>query len=131
MLTYILIGLFFLSLGVTASMLISKMLKVDKNASVAYYNDDMYSVFSTHAKKIAKRTLVEVFKTVVLVSVFSIIKTKPFAKRAKNVFMRYYKNFFDAVNGKNKIIKKGASSFFIKTIAQYKKEVIDSKRKDR
>ncbi len=119
---YILIGSFFISLCVVASMLAYKMFKVDKELDVVS-GYDVHKIVSVHTKSALKKTSKEGVKILRFLFVVISIKARPVLKRIKKILINQYNDFFDSVNGKEEIKEKGAASFFLKTVAQHKKEI--------
>ncbi len=119
---YILIGSFLVSLCVVASMLAYKMFKVDKSLEVVS-GHDVHKIVSFHTKSVLKKTSRESVKILRFLFVVISIKARPVLKRIKKILINQYNDFFDSVNGKDEIKEKGAASFFLKTVAQHKKEI--------
>lgn len=119
---YILIGSFLVSLCVVASMLAYKMFKVDKNLEVVS-GHDVHKIVSSHTKSVLKKTSKEGVKILRFLFIVISLKAKPVFRRIKKMFLEQYNDFFDSVNGKDEVREKGAASFFLKTVAQHKKEI--------
>lgn len=124
--TYILIGFFLASLLVVVSMVAYKMFKMDKDTYIVPEHD-VRRIVSLHTKDVFKKTSKESVKISLFFLGMAVTKARPFIKKIKKMFMDQYNDFFDSVNGKEEVKEKGAASFFLKTVAQHKKEIKDKK----
>ena len=124
--TYILIGFFLASLFVVVSMIAYKMFKMDKDTCIVPEHD-VRRIVSLHTKDVLKKTSKESVKISLFLIGAAVMKARPLIKKIKKMFMDQYNDFFDSVNGKEEVKEKGAASFFLKTVAQHKKEIKDKK----
>ncbi len=119
---YILIFFFITSLCAVGIILMHSMLKVKKDV-VVDVNYDMYPIISLYVEAISKKIIKYLIKTLRFLFIIFKIKVKPILKKIYKIFLNYYYDFFNSVNGKDEIKKKGAASFFFKAITQHIKDI--------
>lgn len=110
-----------------SSLLVYKFIKITGNVHI--HNVDYNSIHRKYTD-IIKDSILYIFERVLKkITKTAFIKSRYIYNKAIKHIYNKYLIFVDSMNGKGNVGKKGAASFFLKSVSEYKKEVMKNKRK--